>query len=73
MSNSKDFWGIFVADIIKMDYEELVPAISNASGLTETELIASVTKRRIDSDSDAEVLACSRILSAVIGGPDLLD
>lgn len=67
-----DFWGYSVLDIIKMNYEGLAPAIVRASGLSEKELIAAVTGRRMGSGNDAEILACSRILSAVLGGPDLI-
>ncbi len=73
MRSSKVFWGYAVPDVITMDYEELPSVICEASGMTETEIIAMVTKRRMESDDDAEVLACSRILSALIGGPDLME
>lgn len=73
MGNTKDFWGYVVPDIITMDYVELPDVICKASGLSETEIIAELTKRRMKSDSDAEILACSRILSALIGGPDLME
>lgn len=71
MSESKDFWGYSVSDVVKMDYAELKTVIE-ASGLPETDVFAVVTKRRVDSDSDAEIFACSRILSAMVGGPDLM-
>ncbi len=70
MSGSKDFWGYVIPEVITMDYEELPKAICEASKLDETEIIAVLTKRRMETDSDAERHACSRILSALIGGPD---
>lgn len=73
MSNSKKFWDYMVADLVKMSYEELPGVIREASGLSDTDLIAALTKRRMDSDSHAEIFTCSRILSALIGGPDLLE
>lgn len=73
MSRTKDFWGYVVPSIITMEYEELPVAICKASGLSETEVIAEVTKRRMESDDDAEIFACSRILSALIGGPDSME
>lgn len=74
MNFSNDFWGISVANVIRMEYEELADEISKASGgLKETDIVVEVTKRRKGSDSDAEILACSRIISAYLGGPDVIE
>lgn len=74
MNSLNDFWGISVANVIRMDYANLAETISQAcEGLSETAIVVEVTKRRKSSDSDAEILACSRIISAFIGGPDVLE
>lgn len=70
MRDSKDFFGWKVSDIITMNYTELPKVICESSGLSETEVIAEMTRRRMESNDDAEIFACSRILSALIGGPD---
>lgn len=74
MNSLNDFWGISVANVIRMEYVNLAKTISQASGgLSETAIVVEVTKRRKASDSDAEILACSRIISAFIEGPDVLE
>lgn len=74
MEFSDDFWGISVADVIRMEFEEIVPTISEASGgLSESKIVVEVTKKRIASESHARTLACSRIISAFIGGPDIIN
>ena len=74
MSFSNDFWGISVADVIRMDYAKLYMEIRVASGdMADMDVIVEVTKRRIDADSDAERLACSRIISSFLNGPDVIE
>lgn len=73
MIKPKQFWGVTSADIIKMKYSELVPFVRVASGLSDEEIVVSITKRRQQATGDAETLACSRIISAFIDGPDVVE
>jgi hypothetical protein len=57
-----------------MKYEEIKETImSAASPATIEEIAVTITKRREATQSPAEQLACSRILSALIDGPDVLE
>lgn len=70
---SEGFWGISAKDIVKMEYDELASSVREASGYDDESLIVLITRRRMESDSDLEILACSRILCAVLDKPDIMN
>jgi len=73
MRTPKAFWGFSVAEILKMEYDSIEPTLLDASGLSIEAIVIDVTKRRAASKSDAETLACSRIISAMLNGPDVIN
>lgn len=73
MRGPKQFWGMNVAEILNMEYALLAEKVIRASGLSADEVIAEVTRRRVNANSDAETLACSRIISACLDGPDVVN
>lgn len=74
LMKTESFWGYSAKEIMGMDYRDIKGNImSAASPASMEEIGVAVTKRREEADSPAERLACSRILSALIDGPDVLD
>lgn len=73
MRRPEPFWGFTVADILRIPFADIEEQLLFASKLTIEELVIAVTKRRKDSESDAEILACNRIISACVKGPDVIE
>lgn len=74
LEKTEPFWQYTAKEIMGMKYEKIKGSIMAAASPASVEEIAvTVTKRREASQSPAEKLACSRILSALIDGPDVLE
>lgn len=74
LTKTELFWTYSAKDIMGMNYEQIKDTIIKAATPSSAEEIAvMVTRRRESASSPAEQLACSRILSALIDGPDVLD
>ena len=68
------FWNYSAKDIMAMGYKDIKKEILAAAAPANIEEVAvTLTKRREAADSPAEQLACNRILSALIEGPDVLE
>lgn len=68
------FWCYSAKDIMAMPYEQVKNNVLEAAKPSTIEDVAVVVaKRRETTESPAEQLACSRILSALIDGPDVLE
>lgn len=68
------FWGLSAKEIVTMEYSCIAGTImTNAAPMSAEDIAVAIVKRRDTVESDAEKLACNRILSALIGGPDVLD
>ena len=71
---TENFWTYSVKDIMGMKYEDIKENIMKAAEpLTVDEIGVAVMERREGVESLAERLACCRILSALIDGPDVLE
>jgi len=71
---TESFWGYSAKEIMGMDYGSIKGNILSAASPASMEAIGVlITRRREYAESPAEQLACSRILSALIDGPDVLD
>lgn len=74
LSKTESFWGYSAREIIVMPFSEISSCVSEkASPLEKNEIVVALTVRRSASTSAAERLACSRIMSALVDGPDVLD
>ena len=74
LSKTESFWGYSARQIIIMPFAEVSQCIlANASPLEKNEIVVILTKRRNVATSAAERLACNRIMSALVDGPDVLD
>lgn len=74
LAKTESFWGYSAKDVIVMPFAEVSERIlKNASPLKKNEIIVALTKRRTATTSAAERLACNRIMSALVDGPDVLD
>lgn len=74
LSKTEPFWGYSAKDIILMPFAEISECIlEKASPLEKEEIVVVLTKRRHATTSAAERLACNRIMSALVDGPDVLD
>jgi len=74
LQKTKGFWNFSTRDIITMPYAEIEDNIlREAVPLDKQEIIVEMTRRRASATSIAEQLACSRVISAFLGGPDVID
>lgn len=67
------FWGLSVQQILGMDYEDIPACIYENSNMEVTAIVEKVTMMRQKARGQAFKLACSRIISAMINGPDVLN
>lgn len=67
------FWGLSVQQILGMEYEDIPACICENSHMEVTAIVEKLTKMRQKAKGQAYKLACSRIISAMINGPDVLD
>lgn len=67
------FWGYSVSEIIRMDYNDLSFAVLEASKMSYETVVEVIARRRAMTSNHAEILACNRIISAMIDGPDVLE
>lgn len=67
------FWGFTVQEILCMDYEALPETMFEASHMDDVAIVEYVTKVRQGTRSHAKTLACNRIISSMINGPDVLE
>ena len=74
LQKTNKFWGLGAREIVAMEYSEIADVVmEKAAPMTMEEVAVEIIRRRDAAESDAERLACNRILSALIGGPDVLD
>jgi len=74
LKKTSRFWVYSTREIITMPYAEIEEKITQeAAPLDKNEIVVELTKRKISATSTAEQLACSRIVSALLGGPDVID
>lgn len=68
------FWTFSAKEIMGMSFDKIKDNVMAAAApMTLEDIAVVVTKRREHAESPAEKLACSRILSALIDGPDVLE
>lgn len=68
------FWRYSTREIITMKFEDIKECISEcAPDMSREDIVVELTKRKRAATSVAEQLACNRIVSAFLGGPDVID
>ena len=67
------FYGIRAGQILSMPFENLAEEVKKAAKKDYLEIIVELTERRLAADTDVEKVACSRIISSLMDGPDVLD
>lgn len=67
------FYGIKTGKVLRMPYEDLARRIRKAAKKDYLDIVVEMTERRLAADTDVERAACSRIISSLMDGPDILD
>ena len=74
LEKTTSFWNYSTKDIMAMKYDMIKENVLDAAAPASIEDVAvELTKRKEVAESPAEQLACNRILSALIEGPDVLE
>ena len=67
------FYGVSIRKVLRMPYEDLAGHIREAANKDYLDIVVDLTERRLAADTDVERAACSRIISSLMDGPDILD